>query len=153
MRYYATSRNIAHSCLAEKEGFEPSMSYQPIHEFQSCAINRARRLLHSLLFVQSYNYSLIIIPQTKVLVNTKQALFVVSDSILFPDHAILIIEPIIRASIVWFVEEPIILVLVEVDQADILLVVLVIRVVRAGITAALDALFLAFAVHRRPFGQ
>ena len=31
--------------LAEKEGFEPSMSYQPIHEFQSCAINRARRLL------------------------------------------------------------------------------------------------------------
>ena len=32
--------------LAEKEGFEPSMSYQPIHEFQSCAINRARRLLH-----------------------------------------------------------------------------------------------------------
>ncbi len=34
------------SPLAEKEGFEPSMSYQPIHEFQSCAINRARRLLH-----------------------------------------------------------------------------------------------------------
>lgn len=32
--------------MAEKEGFEPSMSFQPIHEFQSCAINRARRLLH-----------------------------------------------------------------------------------------------------------
>ena len=37
------------SAMAEKEGFEPSMSYQPIHEFQSCAINRARRLLHALL--------------------------------------------------------------------------------------------------------
>ena len=34
--------------LAEKEGFEPSMRYQRIHEFQSCAINRARRLLHCL---------------------------------------------------------------------------------------------------------
>ena len=33
--------------MAEKEGFEPSMSYQPIHEFQSCAINRARRLLRT----------------------------------------------------------------------------------------------------------
>ena len=31
--------------LAEREGFEPSMSFQPIHEFQSCAINRARRPL------------------------------------------------------------------------------------------------------------
>ena len=34
--------------MAEKEGFEPSMRYQRIHEFQSCAINRARRLLHCL---------------------------------------------------------------------------------------------------------
>ncbi len=39
--------NLGHFYLAEKEGFEPSMSYQPIHEFQSCAINRARRLLHN----------------------------------------------------------------------------------------------------------
>ena len=31
--------------LAEREGFEPSMVL-PIHEFQSCAINRARRSLH-----------------------------------------------------------------------------------------------------------
>ena len=45
--------------LAEKEGFEPSMSYQPIHEFQSCAINRARRLLHT--FMPFYLSDLIII--------------------------------------------------------------------------------------------
>ncbi len=31
--------------MAEREGFEPSMVL-PIHEFQSCAINRARRSLH-----------------------------------------------------------------------------------------------------------
>ena len=31
--------------LAEREGFEPSMGLT-IHEFQSCAINRARRSLH-----------------------------------------------------------------------------------------------------------
>ena len=36
--------------LAEREGFEPSMVL-PIHEFQSCAINRARRSLHAGVFI------------------------------------------------------------------------------------------------------
>ena len=46
--------------MAEKEGFEPSMSYQPIHEFQSCAINRARRLLHALIYsFMLLNYDII----------------------------------------------------------------------------------------------
>ncbi len=49
-----------HLFLAEKEGFEPSMSYQPIHEFQSCAINRARRLLHALIYLFMFsNYDII----------------------------------------------------------------------------------------------
>ena len=47
-RFYAFTPSETMFDLAEKEGFEPSMSYQPIHEFQSCAINRARRLLHIL---------------------------------------------------------------------------------------------------------
>jgi hypothetical protein len=27
--------------VAEREGFEPSMSYQPIHTFQACSLNRS----------------------------------------------------------------------------------------------------------------
>ena len=33
--------------LAEKEGFEPSIPLWGIHDFQSCALDRATRLLHS----------------------------------------------------------------------------------------------------------
>ena len=33
--------------LAEKEGFEPSRRVWRLHDFQSCALDRARRLLHA----------------------------------------------------------------------------------------------------------
>ena len=32
--------------MAEKEGFEPSISFWDIHDFQSCALGRTTRLLH-----------------------------------------------------------------------------------------------------------
>ena len=32
--------------MAEKEGFEPSIPLWGIHDFQSCALDRATRLLH-----------------------------------------------------------------------------------------------------------
>ena len=34
--------------LAEKEGFEPSIPLWGIHDFQSCALDQATRLLHVL---------------------------------------------------------------------------------------------------------
>ena len=34
------------SDVAEKEGFEPSRRFCRLHEFQSCALDQARRLLH-----------------------------------------------------------------------------------------------------------
>ena len=70
----------ARCALAEKEGFEPSMSYQPIHEFQSCAINRARRLLHSLLLLFHYSYNSI--AQNKVLVNSGKHFFCINSAFL-----------------------------------------------------------------------
>lgn len=33
--------------MAEKEGFEPSKPFCGLHDFQSCALDRTRRLLHS----------------------------------------------------------------------------------------------------------
>ena len=33
--------------LAEKEGFEPSKPFWGLHDFQSCALDQARRLLHN----------------------------------------------------------------------------------------------------------
>ena len=41
--------------MAEKEGFEPSIPLWGIHDFQSCALDRATRLLHS---GQTENYSI-----------------------------------------------------------------------------------------------
>ena len=34
--------------MAEKEGFEPSIPLWGIHDFQSCALDQATRLLHVL---------------------------------------------------------------------------------------------------------
>ena len=131
----------ARCALAEKEGFEPSMSYQPIHEFQSCAINRARRLLHSLLLLFHYSYNSI--AQNKVLVNSGKHFF---SLILLSYHAVLIIEPIIRANILRFVEKPVILILVKVYQAHILLIFLIVDIICAGITAPLYTLFVRLPI-------
>ena len=35
--------------MAEKEGFEPSIPFWGIHDFQSCALDQTTRLLHVLL--------------------------------------------------------------------------------------------------------
>ena len=35
--------------MAEKEGFEPSKPFWGLHDFQSCALDQARRLLHNLI--------------------------------------------------------------------------------------------------------
>ena len=38
--------------MAEKEGFEPSKPFWGLHDFQSCALDQARRLLHMLFAVK-----------------------------------------------------------------------------------------------------
>ncbi len=47
---------------AEKEGFEPSIPLWGIHDFQSCALDRATRLLHS---GQTENYSIQLVYYSK----------------------------------------------------------------------------------------
>ena len=42
-RFYQKRRSF----VAEKEGFEPSIPFWGIHDFQSCALGRTTRLLHS----------------------------------------------------------------------------------------------------------
>ena len=87
-----------------------------------------------------------------MLVNSGKHFFCDFRSILLSDHAVLVIETEIRAGIVRLVKEPIILVFIEVDKADILLVILVIGEIHAGITAALHTLFRpVFTVHKRSF--
>ncbi len=46
--------------MAEKEGFEPSIPLWGIHDFQSCALDRATRLLH-VKNILSIKISLVII--------------------------------------------------------------------------------------------
>ena len=41
-RFYQKRRSF----VAEKEGFEPSIPFWGIHDFQSCALGRTTRLLH-----------------------------------------------------------------------------------------------------------
>ena len=40
--------------MAEKEGFEPSIPLWGIHDFQSCALDQATRLLHALFGLLSF---------------------------------------------------------------------------------------------------
>lgn len=40
--------------MAEKEGFEPSIPLWGIHDFQSCALDQATRLLHVLFGLLSF---------------------------------------------------------------------------------------------------
>lgn len=47
------------SVVAEKEGFEPSIPFWGIHDFQSCALGRTTRLLQTIEML--FNSSLIII--------------------------------------------------------------------------------------------
>ena len=47
--------------MAEKEGFEPSIPLWGIHDFQSCALDRATRLLHEIV---RYGTNVIIRPGT-----------------------------------------------------------------------------------------
>ena len=49
--------------MAEKEGFEPSIPFWGIHDFQSCALDQTTRLLHAEL------ESLFIIKETLYKVN------------------------------------------------------------------------------------
>ena len=50
------------SRLAEKEGFEPSIPLWGIHDFQSCALDLATRLLHTGQTQRSIEFSFVTIP-------------------------------------------------------------------------------------------
>ena len=41
--------------LAEKEGFEPSKPFWGLHDFQSCALDQARRLLRKCVLLKDAN--------------------------------------------------------------------------------------------------
>ena len=40
----APGKTLKPACMAEREGFEPSIRYQRIHDFQSCAFDQLSHL-------------------------------------------------------------------------------------------------------------
>ena len=58
--------------LAEKEGFEPSNGFLPLHDFQSCALDRATRLLHVFLRTKSPYFVVSFAIINEFIVNVKQ---------------------------------------------------------------------------------
>ena len=50
--------------LAEKEGFEPSIPFWGIHDFQSCALGRTTRLLHAGRIEGTYSIQAILLYAT-----------------------------------------------------------------------------------------
>ena len=55
--------------MAEKEGFEPSIPFWGIHDFQSCALGQLRDFSMRLLASCCFSNSLVIIQQDAPFVN------------------------------------------------------------------------------------
>ncbi len=68
--------------MAEKEGFEPSNGFLPLHDFQWCALDRATRLLHVISFEQNSYFVVSLAIINEFIVNVKRKILNMSEKML-----------------------------------------------------------------------